>query len=410
VDAFAGRLAVVTGGATGMGRELVVQLGAAGCSVATCDVDEAALRETERRARAVGATGRITGHLCDVSLRAAVERFRDEVVAEHRADHINLLFNNAGIAGGTSFVAGDPAAWERTFDVCWGGVYNCSRVFMPLLLASDEGYVVNTSSVAGFWAVGAPDYSAAKFAVRGFSEALIADLRGHAPHVKVAVVMPGATGSDILARSFTTTGGDDRLHELRQALVDLGLPVDGLGAEGVRRFARAASDVWREHAPTSPAEAARVILDGVPAGAWRILIGDEARRLDAAVRADPEAAYGEDSPLPALTWAWFVPLILLRALLRDDAVAGLSAIYQLRCAGDDLVLAFAQGVLEVSHGTVADADATLLGTRAVFRELFARATSLDEAVGGGRLTLAGDQRVVEQLLHAIASPGELTTT
>ena len=108
--------------------------------------------------------------------------FRDEVVAQHATDHINLLFNNAGIGGGASFVNGDRAEWDRTFGVGWGGVYNCSRAFVPLLVASDEGYLVNTSSVNGFWACLGPGiphtaYSTAKFAVKGFTEALVTDFR-----------------------------------------------------------------------------------------------------------------------------------------------------------------------------------------------------------------------------------------
>ena len=104
--------------------------------------------------------------------------FRDAVQAQHETDHINLLFNNAGIGGGGSFLIDDRAEWERTFGVCWFGVYYSSRAFMPLLVASTEGYIVNTSSVNGFWATLGPSishtaYSAAKFAVKGFSEALV---------------------------------------------------------------------------------------------------------------------------------------------------------------------------------------------------------------------------------------------
>ena len=131
-------------------------------------------------------------------------RFRDEVRgAQHETDHINLLFNNAGIGGGGSFLLADREEWDRTFGVCWGGVYNCSRAFVPLLVASDAGYLVNTSSVNGFWASLGPGiahtaYSTAKFAVKGFSEALLEDFRINAPHVKVAVVMPGHIGTDIV--------------------------------------------------------------------------------------------------------------------------------------------------------------------------------------------------------------------
>jgi NAD(P)-dependent dehydrogenase (short-subunit alcohol dehydrogenase family) len=153
VDSFAGRLAVVTGGGSGMGRELVVQLAAEGASVATCDVNAGALAETAELASAGASKGvRITTHVADVSDQAAVERFRDEVLAQHETDHIDLLFNNAGIAGGGSFINAKREEWERTFGVCWGGVYNGARAFTPLLIASDDAYMVNTSSVNGFWA------------------------------------------------------------------------------------------------------------------------------------------------------------------------------------------------------------------------------------------------------------------
>ena len=103
---FAGRLAVVTGGGSGMGRELVVQLAAEGCSVATCDVNEDAAEETRQLAEKGAPDGVVvTAHVCDVSDERAVERFRDEVVEQHGTDRINLLFNNAGVGGGGSFVA-----------------------------------------------------------------------------------------------------------------------------------------------------------------------------------------------------------------------------------------------------------------------------------------------------------------
>src|SRR4051794_18520652 len=105
MDSFAGRLAVVTGGGTGMGRELVVQLAAEGCSVATCDVQPDNLAETKERAEKEAPTGTtVTTHQCDVSDGIQMDRFRDEVVADHKADHVDLVFNNAGIGGGGSFV------------------------------------------------------------------------------------------------------------------------------------------------------------------------------------------------------------------------------------------------------------------------------------------------------------------
>jgi len=277
MDSFAGKIAVVTGGGTGMGRELVVQLAADGCHVAACDVDEDTLAATAERARK-DTDVRVTTHRCDVSDEAQVQRFKDEVVARHETDHVNLVFNNAGIGGGSSFVTGDRAEWERTFGVCWWGVYYVSRAFVPLLVASDDGYLVNTSSVNGFWAnLGNANahtaYSTAKFAVKGFSEALITDFAVNAPHVKVAVVMPGHIGTEIVANTVRAQMGDAMTDEMREQIAQL-----------VKAF--------RENAPTSAAEAATTILDGVRAGKWRILIGDDAAKLDEIMRADPEAVYG----------------------------------------------------------------------------------------------------------------------
>jgi len=179
---FEGKIAVVTGGASGIGRELLLQLAQAGTHVATCDVDREALEESAHRARARARTPevRITTHTCDVADKQAVERFADEVAAVHSCDAIHLLFNNAGVVGGGSFVAGSSEEWERTFAVSWFGVYNCTRAFLPMLLVADQGVLINTSSVNGVWASLGPGtthsaYSSAKFAVNGFTESLLGD-------------------------------------------------------------------------------------------------------------------------------------------------------------------------------------------------------------------------------------------
>lgn len=316
MESFENRLAVVTGGASGMGREIVVQLAELGASVATCDLNGDGLEHTAKRAGAGAPDGvRITTHLCDVSSETDVTRFRAEVQAQHGTDHLDLLFNNAGIGGGGSFVIGDRDEWERTFNVCWGGVYNCTRAFLPLLVASDEAVLVNTSSVNGFWArilPGVPHtaYSTAKFAVKGFTEALIEDLRVNAPHVTVAVVMPGHVGTDIISNSRRVHGspepeamGPEELATARADLARRGLNTDAMSDDDLRAMMRAVSDGFRDGAPTSSAEAATIILDGVRAGRWRILVGDDAQALDAAVRADPERAYEpRESPLSTITF------------------------------------------------------------------------------------------------------------
>jgi NAD(P)-dependent dehydrogenase (short-subunit alcohol dehydrogenase family) len=309
MDSFEGRLAVVTGGGTGMGRELVVQLAAAGASVAACDVQDAALAETLARARgAAPQQVRLTGHHCDVADEAEVERFRDEVLAQHRTDHVHLLFNNAGIAGGGSFVAGDRAEWDRVFAVDWGGVYHCTRAFLPLLIAAPEAHLVNTSSVNGFWASMGPSiphtaYSTAKFAVKGFTEALITDLRLHAPHVGVSVVMPGHVGTEIVHNTLLLhrqVGGSEAgaggLSAIREEMARRGIAADGMADDDLVKMVEAAADMFRANAPLSAAQAVEIILDGVRSKRWRILVGDDARALDEAVRADPEGAYDREAP------------------------------------------------------------------------------------------------------------------
>ena len=305
MESFEGRIAVVTGGGTGMGRELVLQLVEQGASVALCDVNKDNMGGTAEKAAAIAPPGvRITTHLCDVSDESDVNRFRDEVVEQHQTEHINLLFNNAGVGGGGDFVSpdADRAGWERTFGICWGGVYNCCRAFVPLLVASDEGYLINTSSVNGFYASIGPGtphtaYSAAKFAVKGFTEALLEDFKVNAPHVRCAVVMPGHIGTDIAINSRKILSGNDGelsaedLEGMRKNMARRGFPVEGASDDDLRSFVKMMGEGFRDNAPTTAAQAATIILDAVKAGKWRILVGDDAHQLDAAVRKDPEGAY-----------------------------------------------------------------------------------------------------------------------
>ncbi len=298
---FKDKIAVVTGGGTGMGRELVCQLIAAGARVAMCDVSQENMDETRRLASSE--EGRLSDHICDVSNESQVLAFRDEVLAFHQTQHINLLFNNAGIGGGGSFVEGDRNEWERTFAVCWEGVYFGCRAFMDALVASDAGHIVNTSSVNGFWAsLGTTQahtsYAAAKFAVKGFTEALLTDLRLHAPHVHCSVVMPGHIGTSIMENSSKVLGkpwGHDlpaeEVEVIRQRMLAAGLPVGNVPDDHIRQMLADRAEAFRTQAPTTASEAATVILDGVRENRWRILIGQDARDLDRLVREAPEEAY-----------------------------------------------------------------------------------------------------------------------
>lgn len=306
------QIAVVTGGGSGIGRALSRQLSAAGVHVSLCDVSEENMGQTRELCLADAPAGtRVTTFRADVSCEADVLAFRDAVMAAHQTSHINLLFNNAGIGSGGGFVNGDRAEWERTFGVCWFGVYHGARAFMPMLVASSMGYIVNVSSVNGFWAALGPGvshtaYSAAKFAVKGFTEALITDLRLNAPHVKCAVVMPGHIGTSIALNTSQVQGHGSALvmpaakvAEFRERMVRGGAPVAQLRDDAIRQMLHQRALDFRDKAPTSADQAAGIILDGVRADRWRILVGEDAQRLDKMVRNNPESAYE-----PAFFAAW----------------------------------------------------------------------------------------------------------
>ena len=300
---FAGKIAVVTGGGTGMGRELVRQLVAEGCNVAMCDVSADAMAETKRlcEVEKLPQGLRVTTHIADVSIEDQLKRFRDEITEHQSTDKIHLLFNNAGIGGGGSLFTTTREAWERTFNICWGGVYLGVRTFLPMLVRADQGHIVNTSSVNGFWAsvgMGASHtaYSAAKFAVKGFTEALINDLRLNAPHIKCSVVMPGHIGTSIVSNSRMVQNGTNRLNEneiaqTRVRLTAAGIDASTMSDDDVQALAAERARSFLEDAPTTAAQAAKIILDGVKAERWRILVGDDAHRLDELVRQAPERAY-----------------------------------------------------------------------------------------------------------------------
>ena len=305
---FAGRIAVVTGGGTGMGRELVRQLVAEGCNVAMCDVSARSMAETKRlcEAERLPQGLRLTTHVADVSDEAQVRRFRDEVAARQDTDKLHLLFNNAGIGGGGSMIASSREEWDRTFNICWGGVYYNTRAFLPMLQKADAGHIVNTSSVNGFWATIGPRvphtaYSAAKFAVKGFTEALITDLRINAPHIKCSVVMPGHIGTSIVANSRKIQSGNESdeisdadVAQARARMTAAGADVSAMSDADLRGRIVERARSFLEEAPTSAAAAATVILDGVKADRWRILVGDDAHAIDERVRASPERAYDLD--------------------------------------------------------------------------------------------------------------------
>jgi NAD(P)-dependent dehydrogenase (short-subunit alcohol dehydrogenase family) len=307
MGAFTGRYAVVTGGGTGMGRELVQQLAADGCHVATCDVAPEALAETATLAREGAPSGtKVVAHVANVAIEQDLVAFRSAMADGLGTATLNLLFNNAGIAGGGSFVADDRDEWEKTFNVDFYGVYYSTRTFLPMLLAASEGHVVNTSSINGIWASIGPGlphtaYSAAKFAVRGFTEALRTDFAVNAPHLKASVVLPGHIGTSIVLNSAVAhdrdpaTMDEHRLGQMRQQLAGMGVPVEGVADEDLRKGLQLLGESFRDSAPVTAAEAAAIILAAVADGKWRILVGDDAVAIDQMVRANPERAYDADT-------------------------------------------------------------------------------------------------------------------
>jgi NAD(P)-dependent dehydrogenase (short-subunit alcohol dehydrogenase family) len=256
-----GRVAVVTGAASGIGRALAHELAREGAELALSDVDEAGLAETARAAEALGA--RTSAERVDVADRAAVERHAASVRAHH--GRVNLVINNAGVGLGATIadMSYDDLHW--LFDIDFWGVVHGTKAFLPHLEESGEGHVVNVSSVFGLVAVpGQGAYNAAKFAVRGFTECLRQELELAGANVSATCVHPGGIRTSIArkARVLPRPGSPSR-------------------EEMTARFDQLAR--------TSAEAAARAILRGVRSNARRVLIGPDARLIDLLQRLLPAA-------------------------------------------------------------------------------------------------------------------------
>jgi len=254
MEGFAGKVAVVTGAGSGIGQALAVELARSGAKVAISDVDTEGLAETEQRMKAIGAP--VKADRLDVTEREAFLAYAD-AVAEHFGK-VNQIYNNAGIAFSGDIEVSQFKDIERVMDVDYWGVVNGTKAFLPHLIASGDGHVINVSSVFGLFSVpGQAAYNSAKFAVRGFTEALRQEmiLAGHP--VGVTTVHPGGIKTAI-ARNAGAAEGLDR---------------DELAKAFDKRMAR-----------TTPETAARVILDAVRKNKARVLVGTDAKILDALVR------------------------------------------------------------------------------------------------------------------------------
>ncbi|MDG3012526.1 SDR family NAD(P)-dependent oxidoreductase [Rhodococcus sp. D2-41] len=250
---FTGKVAVITGAGSGIGRALALDLARRGAKLALSDVDTEGLAETARQAEALGAEVR-TDRL-NVAEREAVLEYAD-TVAQHFGK-VNLVFNNAGIAFTGDIEISEFKDIERVMDVDYWGVVNGTKAFLPHLIASGDGHVINTSSLFGLLSIpGQAAYNSAKFAVRGFTEALRMEMQIAKHPVKVTCVHPGGIKTAI-ARNGTVASGD---------------------AAALAQF----FDRYLAH--TSPEAAARRILKGVEGNRPRVLIGLDARFLDVFVR------------------------------------------------------------------------------------------------------------------------------
>lgn len=247
---FDNKVAVVTGAGSGIGRALALDLAHRGARLALSDIDGEALTETVVLCEKLGA--RTVSYQLDVSDRAAMYFHADAVVSEF--GRVNLVVNNAGVALGADVLDMTWDDFEWVMNIDFWGVVNGSKAFLPALIESGDGHLVNVSSVFGLMGIpGQSAYNSAKFAVRGFTEALRQEMKVARHPVGVSCVHPGGIKTNIVANA--------------RGMADLG-DHDAV----VRRF--------EQIAVTSPTRAAKVILGGVERNKPRILIGPDARLFD----------------------------------------------------------------------------------------------------------------------------------
>jgi short-subunit dehydrogenase len=259
---ISGSAAVITGAASGIGRALAVELAARGCDVALADRDKPGL---EAAAAEIAKTypRKISVHVTDVADRDQVEALAQDAIAAHPG--LNIVVNNAGVALFGNFDEIELSEFEWLMSINFWGVVNGTHAFLPHLKSQPEAHIVNVSSIFGIIAPpGQTAYAAAKFAVRGFSEALRHELEMAKSPVRLSVVHPGGVATNIARNSRLGSHVAD--SNLRRA-------------QALERFERVAQ--------TTPSDAAKRIIKGIEKNEPRILIGSDARRMDILQRLMP---------------------------------------------------------------------------------------------------------------------------
>jgi short-subunit dehydrogenase len=261
MTAIRGAAAAVTGAAGGIGRALALELAARGCDLALADRDEAGLA-TLAAEIARSHRQKVTVHRVDVGAPQEIEAFAQAAIADHPG--LNIVINNAGVALMGQFDEIDQAQMDWLMNINFWGVVHGTRAFLPHLRGQREAHIVNLSSIFGIIAPpGQTAYAAAKFAVRGFSEALRHELALAASPVRLSVVHPGGVATNIARNSRSGIGMTDNARR----------------AESIERFEAAAR--------TTPKDAALRILKGIENNQPRILIGGDARIMDLVQRFRP---------------------------------------------------------------------------------------------------------------------------
>jgi short-subunit dehydrogenase len=256
-----GSAAALTGAASGIGRALALELAARGCDLALADRDEAGLQAVAAEIKRQHPP-KVTVHRVDVAEPAEIEAFAQAAVAAHPG--LNIVINNAGVALLGQFHEIDQAQMEWLININFWGVVRGTRAFLPHLATRPEAHIVNLSSIFGIVAPpGQTAYSAAKFAVRGFSESLRHELQMAKSPVRLSVVHPGGIATNIARNSRTGTGMTDNARR----------------AQSIERFDAVAK--------TTPAAAALRIIQGIEKNQPRILIGNDARFMDLLQRFRP---------------------------------------------------------------------------------------------------------------------------